>query len=190
MASSSTVKFLFFHVSYFKWSLILKLSVLEPHTEGLSHYSHVIFFFCFKISLLTNMCGYNMFRSLINVSLAFSKNASHLTFSCFLCNHGLLLKQFTHRYYRSCPSCSDGGGVCVWRLPVGGTEAAVWNPTREPVLHSGLQRSQEEPGPEVPHCRGSSALGARSPHVKGASGQNESEGKTGPISCPISNMLE
>lgn len=32
-----------------------------------------------------------MFRSLITVTLAFSKNASHLTFSCFLCNHALLL---------------------------------------------------------------------------------------------------
>lgn len=101
---------------------------------------------------------------------------------------------FTQRWgFRTllfCPSRHHRSGLCPWRLPVRVAEASVWVGARQPVLHSGLQRSQEEPGSGVPLWGRGAVLGARAPHFKGVRGQHEPERKAGPISFPISNMLE
>lgn len=51
------------------------------------------------------------------------------------------------------------------------------------MLHGGLQRGPEEPGPEVPRRGGGPVLGARPAQSQGLRGQHESERETGPISC-------
>lgn len=86
-----------------------------------------------------------------------------------------------------CPPLSrcNRSGVHPRGLPVRGAEVSVRVRAGEAVLHGGLQRSEEEPGPDVPQRDRSTVLGPRASDVKGARGQHDSERKTGPISCPI-----
>lgn len=80
--------------------------------------------------------------------------------------------------------------MCPRRLQIRSPAASVRLGAGEPVLHRGLQRGQEEPGPGVPLRGGSPVLGSRATCAEGLRGQHDSERETGPISRPFADKLE